>query len=249
MALADTLTTREALRRATLDDIIGRCESAATVIEGGPLDGVKVVSLGTLRDQVTGSLMVKLPPPSEKFAEVQTPATITVSALCPECALPTEIVVKLSPQLTVTNDGAELSVKAKAKARVHVHNQLSLPEEADGQLGMDDVVIDDHRLRILRAVATVGDAYTDAAERDQEASMPTLDAIARELELATESDRFDLQDSLQGYAQADPPLVEILERTGGATTYALTDAGSELIDAADDGDDEAETSDDQDEPS
>ena len=235
MALTDTLTTREALRRAVLDDIIARCELAAQPIEGGPLDGISVVSMGVLRDQVTGSLMVKLETPSERHAEVRTPAVITTSAICPECGLPVEIIVNLSPALTVDNDGAELSVKAKSKSRVHVHGQMSLPIE-DGQLGLDDVVIDDLRLRILRAVATVGDAYTDASERGEETSMPTLDVIARELELATEADRFDLQDSLQGYAQADPPLVAI-ETDSEFTTYALTDAGSELIDeAADEGD-------------
>jgi len=228
----DTLTTREAVRRAALDDIVARCELASTVMEGGPLDGIKVVSIGVLRDQVSGALMVKLPPPPSTWAEVATPATIVTSVICPECALPQVITVKLGPKLTVDDDGAELSVKANSKGSVHVHGQLSLDGEAGDQLGMDDVVIDDHRLRILRAVATVGDRYTDAAERQEEAPAPTLDVIARELELATEADRFDLQDSLTGYAQADPPLVAI-DTSTTVTTYALTDAGSELIDKAD----------------
>jgi len=139
--LADTLTTRDAVRRATADDIIGRCQAAATAIEGGALDGVEVVSLGVLRDQVTASLLVKLPPPSAKHAEVRTPAVITVSAICPECTLPVEIIVNLGPSLSVDNDGAELSVKAKSKARVHVHGQLSLPEADEDQedFGLDDI--------------------------------------------------------------------------------------------------------------
>jgi hypothetical protein len=235
VAITDTLTTREALRRAALDDIIARCELASVVMEGGELDGLKVVSMGVLRDQVSGALMVKLPPPPNTWAEVATPATIVTSVICPECDLPQVITVKLGPKLTVDDDGAELSVKANSKGSVHVHGQLSLDGEAE-QIGMDDVVIDDHRLRILRAVAAVGDRYTDAGDVQGPDSeplppMPTLDAIARELELATEADRFDLQDSLQGYAQADPPLVAIDTVAGEVTTYALTDAGSELIDA------------------
>ena len=233
MAITDTLTTREAVRRAALDDIIGRCEIASVVMEGGELDGLKVVSMGVLRDQVSGALMVKLPPPPATWAEVATPATIVTSVICPECDLPQVITVKLGPKLTVDDDGAELSVKANSKGSVHVHGQLSLDGETGSQLTLGDVVIDDLRLRILRAVATVGDRYTDDPHDEgiQSAPMPTLDVIARELELATEADRFDLQDSLAGYAQADPPLVAI-DSDGVSTTYALTDAGSELIDEA-----------------
>jgi hypothetical protein len=74
--LADTLTSRDAVRRATLDDIIGRAQIASQTIEGGALDGVEVVSLGKLRDLVTEALMVELPPPSARYAEVSTPAVM-----------------------------------------------------------------------------------------------------------------------------------------------------------------------------
>ena len=242
MAIADVLTTREALRRAVLDDIITRCELAAQTIEGGPLDGILVVSMGTLRDQISGALMVELPSPSDRHAEVRTPASVFVSAICPECGLPVEIVVNLSPALAVDNDGAELSVKAKSKARVHVHGQLSLPSENHDQLGLDDVVIDDLRLRILR---TIHDIFAPRVEADGVmATSPTLDELAIALEFATESDRGDLEDSLYGYAEGDEPLVLLISAKGEPVRYALTDAGHALVDEnaaqplLDEGDDE-----------
>lgn len=246
--MADTLTTRDAVRRATADDIIGRCQAAAVAIEGGALDGVEVVSLGTLRDQVTASLLVKLPPTSDKHAEVTTPATIVVSAICPECALPVEITVKLTPALEVDNDGAELKVRAKSKGRPHVHGQLSLPEEVDGQLGMDDVVIDDLRLRILRAVYDLLVDAGQAEERGETGAPISLDAIAQQLEIATESDRFDLDESLHAYSQAEPSLVEIHSAVDTPTTYVLTPAGLDLVDEHETGDEDDTAEADGDEP-
>ena len=244
--LADTLTTREALRRAVLDDIVARADIAGVEIEGGALDGVKVVSIGTLRDEVTKHLQVALPPPSEQYAQVVTPATITVAAMCPECDLPNNIVVKLSPQLTVTPEGSELAVKSKTKARVHVCGQLPLSEEvAPGQETLDEAAdsIDDLRLRILGAV------YDLEVERDDPATEGpevTLELIAKRLEFATDSDRGDLEDALYGYSQTEPPLVEVESGTGHSPYYSLTDAGTDLVDkaraedlpAADDADDE-----------
>lgn len=246
MALADTLTTREALRRAVTDDIIARCELAAQTIEGGPLDGVLVVSMGTLRDQVSGHLMVALGAPSERHAEVKTPATIFTSALCPECDLPVEITVKLTSALAVDDDGAELGVKAKSKARVHVHGQLSLSEtDAVDQAGMDDVVIDDLRLRILGAVYDLLVDAGQAEERGDVAGPITLDAIGVRLEVVGESDRFDLDESLHAYSQLETPLVEIHSEKGSPVTYVLTAAGLDLVDETDEsaGDDERDGTD------
>lgn len=241
MALADTLTTREAVRRAALEDIVARCELASTSIEGGELDGIKVVSMGTLRDQVTGSLLVALPPPSEHVAEVSTPATVTVSAFCPECKLSVKIAVILTPELVVDASGAELKIKAKAKKAPHQHNQLSIDDLGDDvQVGMDELVIDDLRLRILTAVFDVCEAHVEA---DPPGPPSTLDAIAQKLELATEHERGDLEESLYAYSQLDEPLVEILSAPGSPVEYVLTEAGDALVDEAEDqdaGDDDAD---------
>lgn len=241
--LADTLTTRDAVRRAVLDDIVARAEMAATVIEGGPLDGISVVSIGTLRDQVTAALLVDLPPASEKYAEVITPATVAVSAVCPECREVTEIVVKLGPRLTVEGGTTELAVKAKSKPVVHMHGQLSLPA-GEGQISVEEALgeIDDLRIRILRAVADVSDRW---GAEEPEGPPPTLDAIAKALELVTESDIGDLEESLYAYSQAEEPLVEVVSVKGEPVQYVLTDAGIALLgdaeaDAEADGDDASE---------
>lgn len=229
---ADTLTTRDALRHAVLRDLLSRADIASTEIEGGPLDGIKVVSIGMLRDLVVEHLQVDLPPPSEKFAEVVTPAKVSVAAICPDCHLPAGIIVNLTPQLTVTNEGAELAVKAKSKARVHVCGQQSLPlEDEAGQATLDDAIehIDDLRLRILRAVADVSDAWGTANDTSSGNPRPTVDAIAQHLGLATESERADLEESLHAYSQLEPPLVDVVTVKGQPAHYVLTEAGIALV--------------------
>lgn len=250
MAIVDTLTTREAVRRAALEDLVRRADIAAVTIgsadaELAALDGLKVISLGKLRDEMSSALTVTLPPPSERHAEVSTPATVTVSAFCPECKLAVKIVVILTPELVVDATGAELKIKAKAKKAPHQHNQLSIDDvdgdDAGEQVGIDELIeADGRKLRILRAVAMVGDRYTDAGEAaakgDALPPPPTLDAIAAELKLAGEDQRFDLLDYLVEYASSEPALVAVSVGPDdkGPTTYALTDAGSELIDRAED---------------
>lgn len=138
--LGDTLTSREAVRLAVLDDIVGRCQIAAVAIEGGALDGIEVVSMGTLRDQVTAALLIDLPPTSDRYAEVTTPANVTVEALCPECREPTEILVRLYPSLTVEEGVTKLAVKASSKAVNHMHGQQPLNLEGQQDFGLADLV-------------------------------------------------------------------------------------------------------------
>jgi hypothetical protein len=240
----DTLTTREAVRRAALDDLVARADLAAVTIEAGAdlkaLDGLKVISLGKLRDAMTAALMVKLPPPPDTHAEVTTPATIALSAICPECDLPVSLTVKLTTKLTVDDSGAEIAIKAKASKMPHKHGQLSLDgavAEADGQVTMDDLEIEDHRLRILRAVYDVCDERTVDPPAEP-GPPPTLDVIAQRLELANESDRADLMDSLAGYSQLDEPLIEIVSVVGSPVEYLITKAGEKIVEEAEP-DDEA----------
>lgn len=117
----------------------------------------------------------------------------------------------------------------------HQHGQLSLDGAAAGdQLGLDDVVIDDLRLRILTAV----DALETELEADTFGLPLTLDAIAVRLELATEHERGDLEESLYRYSQLDAPLVEVVSVAGEPVTYQLTQAGADLVsEAEEDGDD------------
>ena len=228
--LGDTLTTRDAFRRAVLDDLVGRAELAAKPIEGGPLDGIEVVSIGTLRDIVVEHLQVELPPPSDKYAEVSTPATIATSAICPECRQPTEIVVTLNPRLTVEGNSTELAIKAKSVSVPHMHGQLPL-NVPEGQETIDGA-IEDLRLKILGAVYDLQVEHDAIEEGTEPGPAVTLDVIAGRLELATENDRGDLEESLYSCSQLEEPLVEVISTKGQPVTYGLTDAGVDLVDAA-----------------
>lgn len=237
--LGDTLTTRDALRRAVTDDIVGRAQAVAVAVDGeGPLAGVEVVSLGTLRQIVTDHLDVRLPPPSEHHAEVTSPATVTVTNICPECDLPSKTTVKATTVLTVTDEGSEISTKLKTKAAPHLCGQLQLEEAGDqaaGQISVDEAVgeIDELRIRILRAVADVSDAWGNKADGTVDGPPPTLDAIAKALELVSESDIGDLEESLHAYSQAETPLVDVVSAKGSPVHYVLTEAGIDLVAAAD----------------
>jgi hypothetical protein len=248
--IGDTLTTREAVRRAALADIVDRAEIASQTIteeiaaDAAGLVGTEFVSLGTLRDIVTAHLAVDLPPTADKYAEVSTPARIMVAALCPECGLPANIAVNLAAQLTVDDDGAELAVKAKTKAMVHVCGQLSLPESepvADGQVSVEDA-IDTLRLHILRAVADVSDTHANEIDPGPPS---TLSVIAEYLERTTESDISDLEDALYGYAEQG--LVEVVRVKKEPPTYVLTEAGIAAVAAADEAQGDADAV--EDEPS
>lgn len=236
--LGDTLTTREAIRRAAIDDVVTRAELASVKQDGGPLDGLQVVSIGVLREQVIASLLVPLPPPSDRYAEVSAPADVLVSAPCPECHETVTTTMEIHQKLTVENNVRNISLKGTAEAVVHMHGQRTLDDA--GQVTVDEAVgqIEDLRLRILRAVADVGDAH--AAETNP-GPIPSLEAIAIHLELATDSDRGDLEESLHAYSQLEEALVEVVSVKGEPPTYVLTEAGLAMVaeaDAADaDGDD------------
>lgn len=234
MALTDTLVTREALRQAVLADVEDRCEQAAMSIEGGELDGIKVVSLGTLHEQVTAALALDLPPTSDRYAEVSTPASILTSVACPECGIPVDISVKLTGALAVDDDGAEIGVKAKSKKSLHVHGQMTLPNTiAEGQTGLDDFLAQEAatkalRVKILGAVADAGDLWADG---NSSGPPPTLDAVAQRMGLSTEDQRADLEDALYNLAIApvndgDPfAMVEVVTGKGQPPHYVLTEAG------------------------
>lgn len=107
------------------------------------LDGDGLVSEFISRGQLGEALeRVKrsdLPPIDVGSAEVKTPAEVFVDAICPECNLPTRILVILSTVLETTREaGSTIKLKAKAKGRTHVHHQLALEvDDAQTELGLD----------------------------------------------------------------------------------------------------------------
>lgn len=228
--LGDTLTTREAVRRATLVDLVTRAEIVAVPIEGGPMDGVLVVSMGTLRALQIEALRVDLPPASDKYAEVTTPATIAVDAICPECLEVVDVPVKLFPRLVVEGNTTEISVKAKSKPVIHMHGQQRLPEAPAGQITVEGT-IEDLRAKVLGAVF---DLNLEHEAQIDPGPLVSLDLVAQRLEVATDNDRGDLEESLYRWAQDGPdvPLVVINHAVDEPVTYDLTLAGVALVNAA-----------------
>jgi hypothetical protein len=119
-------TPREALR----DLIRDRLDEKLQDVEGGPWDGVRVITHKDL-DAVFAEL--ELPDVSDHSAEVATPARIVVAAYCPKCQLPTDAAVRLTTTLTVDATGSEVKVKSKTAAVPHACGQTVLSVAADGQ--------------------------------------------------------------------------------------------------------------------
>lgn len=136
----------------TVDDLVKAGDDAAAiaVAMGGELSAAEVVSeaIGnvpvlTRRDvdeAIAAVWSQPIPMPEETAAEVHTPSSVLVWAICPRCSLAQAILVTIKPELLVSDEGSELRVKAKAKGRTHICGQLPLPVATADQesLGLDD---------------------------------------------------------------------------------------------------------------
>lgn len=116
-------------REAVVDLLRKRLETRIQVVNGGPMDGVRVVAVTDLDKAFAEAL----PPASLFSAEVRTPAWVTVAAVCPRCGIPAEIGLDVKPELLIDSTGSELRLKGKSKARTHVCDQMTLIAEAIGQ--------------------------------------------------------------------------------------------------------------------
>lgn len=129
-------------RQAVVDLLRRRLESKLQDVEGGPWDGVRVVTA----DDLALALEEALPPASLFSAEVRTPGWVTVSAVCPRCAIPTDVSVHIEAQLVSEIGGSEIKLKAKSKGRSHVCGQTRIDEAAEGDQGsfeLDDIIGDE----------------------------------------------------------------------------------------------------------
>lgn len=135
----EVAVSRSALRDAIHDDLLVALK-AAEVTADPSFDGAPVVTIPALNEALGEVFGVPLPPPSDKHAEVTTPATIVVHAICPECGISAKTVVYLSSRLVVETGTGELNVKAASKARTHVHGQRELDEPVPDQVTIDDVL-------------------------------------------------------------------------------------------------------------
>lgn len=145
MSMPPTLTTAESLRQTIRFDLMEKVEAALRVVALDDPDwgGVRALTRGDVLTIFADVFDEKLPPPSETFAEVSTPATIDVTSACPRCHIAVEGEVKIVPELRVTEDSSAIHWKATSKAKTHVCGQLTLPKEegvAPGQVGAFDVL-------------------------------------------------------------------------------------------------------------
>lgn len=113
-------------RQAVVDLLRRRLEGRLQDVEGGPWDGVRVV---TAKD-IAEALEEPLPPASLFAAEVRTPGWVTVAAVCPRCAIPTDVSVYITAQLISEVGADEIKLKAKSKARSHVCGQTRSSDES-----------------------------------------------------------------------------------------------------------------------
>lgn len=148
MALDDVILTRTAYRDELRKAVAAAADERLEKVEGGPWDGVPVLTEPKLLEAINAVFDLPVPTPSDRHAEVVTPATITVAAVCPRCDLPTTILLAISPELRVDDSGAEIHVKTKTKPRSHICGQQELP------LGhSDDEKEDLEQMSFLEAVA------------------------------------------------------------------------------------------------
>ena len=100
-----------------------RLEARLFGIDSGPLEGIRVIS----EDDIREALEEPLPMLAIHGAQVQTPAKVTVNALCPRCYLPGTVTLDVGSELRVSDVGATLRPKVKATKVTHLCGQLPIP--------------------------------------------------------------------------------------------------------------------------
>lgn len=223
------INTRKGWRLATLEQVRDEASSLFQPIEGGALDGIEVISRGHLADAIERVKTSPLPAIDETSAEVKTPADVYIDAICPECNLPTKILVQVSTVLETTREaGSVIKVKAKAKAKTHVHNQLSLEKADDSQQSFDlgDIVSEDDALTDEERAAGAGE--------DEDANVVEF-PTAREVDLG-EGAPSDEPNSDQG-EEPDPDDEDDVRPTGEINVDELRgEAERSVEDLGDDSD-------------
>ena len=166
---AERYTTRESFRRDMLDFIGEAARTGAVAIEGGALDGIEVLSLGKIEELLGIVAELPIPPVSDRYAEIRTPATVYVDAFCPRCFLPGQMVMTVGAELRVDSEKAELRLKAKASGRPHSCGQLVLATVVEAQASIDDAIAEAQD--IIDAVVT-DTAAADEPQTDDAPSEP-----------------------------------------------------------------------------
>ncbi len=141
--ISPQLSRMVAYRNALDEAFHDYLQSVGEDVQPGALDGVQVI---TNKDMQLALRLTPLPPPSAHAADVETPATITVYGVCPNCGEGSYLSTALSVELRVGTTRELRLVSSSSKAS-HSCGQRAFrvvtEEAADGQQTMEDVLEDE----------------------------------------------------------------------------------------------------------
>jgi hypothetical protein len=104
--------------------------AALEAVPGGEWHGMDVLRRKEL-ERIVHEFAAADPEPLSTVAELETPGTVFLDAICPRCDIPTRILVTLHTELVVSEEGASIHAKAKSKASSHICGQLPLTPAGD----------------------------------------------------------------------------------------------------------------------
>lgn len=162
--ISPQLSRMVAYRNALDEAFHDYLQSVGKDVQPGALDGVQVI---TNKDMQLALRLTPLPPPSAHAADVETPATITVYGVCPNCGEGSYLSTALSVELRVGTTRELRLVSSSSKAS-HSCGQRAFrvvtEEAADGQQTMEDVL----EGRAVRVDPETGEVLEDERDEDEE---------------------------------------------------------------------------------
>lgn len=167
MALIERVETLKAYRDTLRRRFDQAAHAALEKVPGAEWDGMEVLRRKEL-ERVIEDFAKAEPDPVAEVAEVRTPGTVFVDAICPRCDLPTRILVRLDTELITTLSGSEIKVTAKAKKSAHKCHQLPLEVEDSDQMSLADLTGPTEPVLILsRDVPRPDDVSLETPEEDR----------------------------------------------------------------------------------
>lgn len=137
-------TTAERVVETFRNDFKARLLEKFEAVNGGPLDGISIVSRGNF-DDVWRAFWddFEMPLPSDNAAELRTPGRVVLALVCPECGEQSPASVRLHAVHTADGSKRTLKVKGMTTAVDHVHGQQSLPEAKADEVGTEPFELSD----------------------------------------------------------------------------------------------------------
>jgi hypothetical protein len=242
----DHISPREAVRVALKDHLRELVDASVQRIDiDAPLDpeapgeldangqpaklwqNVPVVTVRDLETAIQAVFGATLPAPSEKTAEVATPATVFVAAECPRCHIAGRIPLAVTVELHQDSDGETLHLKPKSKEALHTCGQLPLPQGEDEQLPWDVEDITGPAPSAREVLELVG-AVVDEVPIGHEPNLATIDTwtapTRREVAAWARAMANDIADANGDLGIIVPPLPVVL---GGTAPEVATEAEGE----------------------